>query len=465
MEANRKGNSMFSSPRIIQIVVACTVAALFQNSARAAEFSLEEALGMAYQTNPKLEAQRAQLRATDEDVAKAFSGYLPQFGASGSYGFEKNSIGNVLLPAPSGHPRDVTVTLTQPVFDLHALNQIRLANASVRAGRAQLTSVEQAILLDAAQAYFDVVADEAALGFRLQNVDLLRQLLDAIRTRFLAGDVTTTDVAQVNARLAGANAEVAAARSRLDASRAAFERAVGRPAETLEAEPKLPDAVQSEEMAVSLAEERNPDVIAAREQQEVATISISVADAARLPTLSIQGQYLRSKDEIAKGINEEALAVIAHLSIPLYQGGIEYAEIRRAQELRSQALSQVESAIRDADQNVRSAWSGAMDARDAMANYDQQTRSNQTVYAGLEEQARAGERTVTDLLNAAQDLVTSQLNYVNARRELYFDTFKLNAAIGRLTAVALNLPVTIYDPEVHYGRDAGPALPRLNSQP
>ncbi|HEX5280088.1 MAG TPA: TolC family outer membrane protein [Micropepsaceae bacterium] len=456
---------MIDGPGMIRVAMACAMAALSHTSARAAEFSLEEALGMAYQTNPKLQAQRAQLRATDEDVAKAFAGYLPQLSASGSYGFEQNSVGNVLLPVPSGHPRDVTVTLTQPVFDVRALNQIRLANASVRAGRAQLTSVEQSALLDAAQAYFDVVADQAAVGFRVQNADLLRQLLDAIRTRFAAGDVTTTDVEQVNARLAGANAEVAAARSRLDASRAAFERAVGRPAETLQPEPSLGDAVQSEEMALSLAEERNPDVVAAREQEQVATLSISEADAARLPTLSIQGQYLRSKDEVAKGINEEALAVIAHLSVPLYQGGSEYAEIRRAQELRSQAMSLIESAMRDADQNVRSAWSGAMAARDAMAYYDQQRRSNQAVYSGLEEQARAGERTVTDVLNAAQDLVTSQINFANARRELYVDTFKLNAAIGRLTAVALNLPVKIYDPELHYDQDAGPALPRLNSQP
>src|SRR5690348_12243366 len=201
-------------------------------SANAAEFTLEEALAAAYATNPRLEAQRAQLRATDEDVAKAVSGYRPDVGVSGNYGFEKNSIGNVLLPVPNGHPRDVTVTITQPVFNAHSLLQIRLANATVRAGRSQLTAVEEAVLLEAATAYFDVVQDEAGLEFKRQNVQLLQDQLSAVRTRFMAGDLTDTDVQQVTARLAGAMADVSSAEARLSASRAAFERNIGRPAET-----------------------------------------------------------------------------------------------------------------------------------------------------------------------------------------------------------------------------------------
>ncbi len=423
--------------------------------------TLEQALAAAYQTNPKLAAQRAQLRATDEDVARAFAGYLPQIQASGSYGFEQNSIGNVLLPVPSGHPRDVTVTINQPLINAHSYQQIRLANASVRVGRAQLTSAEESTLMDAAQAYFNVVADQAAVNFRRQNVDLLQQELGGVRQRFEVGDLTTTDVDQVTARLAGANADVADALARLQASRAAFERTVGQAPGNLQAEPRLPDMLQSEQMAVQEAEDRNPDVVAAREQDRVADISVALADAARLPTLSVQGQYLRSKDEVAKGINEEALALIAQLRVPLYQGGEEYAEIRRARELRSQAMAMIESALRDTDQNVHTAWSGAMAARDSIALYEQQARSNQAAYEGLQEQQRAGERTVIEVLNAAQELLLSQLNVTAARRDLYINTFRLNAAVGRLTATALNLPVMIYDPQLHYDRDAGPALPRL----
>lgn len=433
----------------------CFVTLFLVVPARAQEFSLDEALSTAYMTNPKLEAQRAALRALDEDVAKAYAGLRPQLSASGSYGIEKSSIGQVLLPVPNGHPRDVTVTVTQPVFDAHALAGVRQANASVRAGRAQLTSTEQGVLLDAAQAYFDVVADEAALDSRRQNVQLLQEELGAVRTRFLAGDVTTADVDQVTARLAGATADVSFAQSKLGASRAAFERAVGRPAETLQAEPRLPNMLPNEQMAQDQAEERNPDVVAARETARAADAAVAVAEAQRLPQLSLQGQYLKSKDEIARGVNETALSVMAQLRVPIYQGGGEYADTRKARELQSQAVVNIESAMRQTRESLDAAWQAETAARDALALYQAQVRAAESAYAGLQEQARAGERTVIDVLNAAQDLLTARLSLTEARHQQYLNAYRLNAAVGQMTAMGLNLSVTPYDPRSHYDKDIG----------
>jgi outer membrane protein len=430
-------------------------------SANAAEFTLEEALAAAYATNPRLEAQRAQLRATDEDVAKAVSGYRPDVGVSGNYGFEKNSIGNVLLPVPNGHPRDVTVTITQPVFNAHSLLQIRLANATVRAGRAQLTAVEEAVLLEAATAYFDVVQDEAGLEFKRQNVQLLQDQLSAVRTRFMAGDLTDTDVQQVTARLAGAMADVSSAEARLSASRAAFERNIGRPAETLQAEPKLPEMLPSEQAAIDEAEQRNPQVTTAREQARVADVSVDVASSERLPVLSLQGQYVRGKDEIARGINEEALSLIALLRVPLYQGGGEYADLRKARELRTQATDQIESALRDVRDNLHSAWAGEVASRELLGLFEQQVRANQAAYTDLQQQVVAGERTIIELLNASQELLLSRISLVSARHDYYVNAYRVNTAIGRMTATALNLPTSIYDPEQHYNRDAYSAFPRF----
>ena len=443
------------------VCVTLMTASMAAGTAHAAEFTLEDALAMAYATNPRLEAQRAQLRATDEDVAKAVSGYRPQIGASGSYGFEKNSIGNVLLPVPNGHPRDVTVTITQPVFDARTLLQIRLANATVRAGRAQLTAVEEAVLLEAATAYFDVVQDEANLDFRRQNVQLLQDQLAAVRARFMAGDLTDTDVQQVTARLAGAQADVTQTEAKLSASRAAFERAIGRPAETLQTEPKLPQMLPSEQAAIEEAEQRNPQVATAREQARVADVSVDVASSERLPTLSLQGQYIRGKDEIARGINEEALSLIAQLRVPLYQGGGEYADLRKARELRTQATDQIESALRDVRDNLHTAWAGETAARESLALYEQEVRADQAAYADLQEQLVAGERTVIELLNAAQELLIARVSLSNARHDYYVNAYRVATSVGRMTATALNLPGPIYDPEQHYNRDAYSALPRF----
>jgi outer membrane protein len=355
----------------------------------------------------------------------------------------------------------VTVTITQPVFNAHTLLQIRLANATVRAGRAQLTATEEAILLEAATAYFDVVQDEAFLEFRRQNVQLLQDQLGAVRQRFMAGDLTDTDVQQVTARLAGAQADISSQEARLAASRAAFERAIGRPAETLQTEPKVPEMLPSEQAALDEAEQRNPQVAFAREQARVADVSVDVASSERLPTLSLQGQYIRGKDEIAKGINEEALSLIAQLRVPLYQGGGEYADLRKARELRTQATDQIESALRDLRDNLHSAWAGETAARELLVLYEQQVRANQAAYTDLQEQVVAGERTVIELLNASQELLLSRISLANARHDYYVNAYRVNTAVGRMTATAMNLPIPIYDPEQHYNRDAYSAFPRF----
>lgn len=427
--------------------------------------TLEQALAATYESNPKLEAQRAALRATDEDVARAIGGFLPQASVSGSYGFEKDSLNtgpnSPLLPVPNGHPRDFTVNLSQPVFDLHALYETKLANASVRAGRAQLSSVEETVLLTAAQAYFDVLADQQALNYRRQYLALLQDQLTGVQTRVGLGDITSVDVQQVTARLAGANAEVAQTQAKLATDQATFERAVGRAPGMLDPSPHMPDTQQSEQMAIAQAEESNPDVVFARQQGQVADAAVAVADSARLPTLSLNGFYRRSKDEVSKGITEDALALIAQLRIPLYQGGTEYADIRKAEELRSQATSLIEEALRETDENVRTAWAGQLAARNTAVLFEREATADQAALDGVDQQARIGERTVIEVLNAAYELLSARLQLIGSQHDLYLYTFRLTAAIGRLNATALSLPVPIYDPETHYRRDSGPAFPRF----
>src|SRR5262245_55055263 len=161
---------------------------------QAETFTLQQALALAYESNPRLEAERAQLRATDEEVAKALSGWRPSLGVSGTYGYTTNEINVSNIPIPEGHPRDVTVTVTQPLFTGQTIPETRRANAQVRAGRFQLTSVEQFVLLSAARSYFNVVADEAALAFQRQNVDLLTGQLAMTQERVNVGDITITDL-------------------------------------------------------------------------------------------------------------------------------------------------------------------------------------------------------------------------------------------------------------------------------
>jgi outer membrane protein len=423
--------------------------------ARAQEtFTLRDALALAYETNPRLEAERAQLRATDEEVAKALSGWRPNLGLSGSYGYTTNETNSFGLSIPEGHPRDVTVTLTQPLFTGQTVPQTRQANAQVRAGRFQLTSVEQLVLLAAARAYFDVLADEAVLAFRRENVMLLAGQLDMTRERVNVGDITVTDLQLVQARLASATADVATAEARLAASRAEFERAIGRPPESLERMPALPPVPEGQMQAQTLANENNPDLNTAREQARVADAAVAVATGALLPSLSVQGQYRKSRDQVGVGVELESTSVIAQLRVPIYQGGVEYAGVRQAKQGRSRATFTITDVERQVRQNLDAAWQATIAARTAISLHEQQVEASRLAYEGFAEGVRAGERSTYDLLNSALELLNARVALAEARRQYSISTLELTVTEGSLTARALNLPVMLYDPQQYYDRNA-----------
>jgi len=424
-------------------------------SAHAEIFTLQEALALAYETNPRLEAERAQLRATDEEVAKALSGWRPNLGLSGSYGYTANEVNTFGLSIPEGHPRDVTVTLTQPLFTGQTIPQTRQANALVRAGRFQLTSVEQLVLFNAARAYFDVIADEAVLAFRRENVMLLSGQLSMTQERVNVGDITVTDLQLVQARLASANADVATAEARLAASRAEFERAIGRPPESLEAMPALPPLPEGQLQATTLAIENNPDLNTAREQARVADAAVDVATGALLPSLSVEGQYRKSRDQVGVGVFLESTSVVAQLRVPLYQGGVEYAGVRQAKQSRSKAVYTISDIERQVRQTLAASWQATIAARTTMVLHEQQVDASRLAYEGFAEGVRAGERSTYDLLNSALELLSAQIALVEARRLNSISTFELTVAEGGLTARALNLPVMLYDPQLYYDRNAG----------
>lgn len=429
----------------------------FAPAARAETFSLDQALATAYETNPRLDAERAALRATDEDVAKAVSGWRPTVSANASYGYSRDDTSppNFPVVAPNGHPRDAGITLTQPVLNGVTIPQTREAKEGVEAGRAQLISVEQLTLLAAAKAYFDVLGDQAELAYKRHNAALLTDQLHMTEQRVAIRDLARTDLELVQARLSGANADVATAEAKLASSRATFLHAVGRPAEALDASPKLPPVPPSEDQALTTALTFNPDLLAARYLIRQADAAVSVAYGALVPNLSVQLQYKDSVDEIAPGVRDNSLSAIAQLRVPLYQSGAEYADIRRSNELRSKAMSQAADQERQVRESLDSTWQTVVSARTAVNLGTQEVQSAQAAYNGVAIGLTAGERTTFDLLNAEQQLDSAQVALVEAQRQYRESTFQLLATTGGLTARALGLPVTFYDPQAHYDRDAG----------
>lgn len=438
----------------IALLLAAAGLALIPGLARAEPFTLAEALGVAYETNPQLEAARAGLRATDETVAEANSGFRPSINAGTSAGYEK--IPPFLGGSPTSYPVSGQIQVNQPIFNWATFAQVGRAKAQVKAGRDQLISTEETVLLDAVTAYMDVVRDEATLKLRQNNVAVLEKQRDATQEQFRVGELTRTDVAQSQARLAGAQADLINAEGQLAISRANFEHAVGRPAETLESDPMLPALPKEQQAALAIAEQRNPYLLAARHNVKAADYAVQQALGALMPQLSVNGQYQYTQNNPSYGPGAiHALTVLGSLNVPIFQGGAEDAAVRQAKELRSQAQLLVADTDRQVIDATRTAWQAYTSATASIASNQAQVEANKVAYQGVKLEQQVGARTILDVLNAEQELLNSEVALVTSKRNAAVAAFQLLSAVGTLTAKDLALHVRAYDPLEHYEDDAG----------
>jgi TolC family type I secretion outer membrane protein len=443
---------------IVLALVLAPTALAYPHSAEA--LSLKEALGTAYATNPQIEAARANLRATDEEVAKANAGWRPSLSLGGSEGFQHIVTDQPVHAEQDQNLASGTATLSEPLYrGGRTLADIRRANALVRAGRAQLTNAEQVVLLDAATAYMDVVRDTGTLEYRNNNVRVLQDQLDAGNTQLRAGAITQTDVQQTEARLAGARAALSVAEGQLAASRARFERVIGRPPEMLETNPQLPSLPGTLEEAVNRATTGAPALIAAQENSRAADYAIDAATSSLLPQVSFQLQYQYAKNSnivgvLSPGVTQRDASAFVQVTVPLYQGGAEYAGVRQAKEQRNQSLANVADVDRQVRESAQSAWGTFTAAQASIASNQMAVVANQSAVMGVIQEQRAGERSILDILNAQQELLSGEIGLVNAQHDTLVAAYQLLAGSGQLTARSLALDVTLYDPLNHYKSDA-----------
>jgi len=425
--------------------------------------SLREALATAYATNPQIEAARANARAADEEVAKANAGWRPSLSISGSEGFQHIKTDQPASPDEDRTLTSGTATLSEPLFrGGRTVADIRRSKALVRAAQAQLANAEQSVLLDAASAYMDVVRDTATLDYRRSNVQVLADQLNATNIQLNAGAVTQTDQQQTRARLAVAQAGVSVAEGNLASSRAKFERVIGRPAESLDAMPQLPNLPGTMGEAVDRAVTTSPALVAAQENSRAADYAVDAAVSQLLPQVSLQLQYQYAKNStilgvVSPGVTQRDASAFVQVTVPIFQGGAEYASIRQAKEQRSQSLANVADVDRQVRESTQAAWGTFMSAQASIASNELAVQANEAAVMGVIQEQRAGERSILDILNAQQELLGGQISLVNSQHDATIAAYQLLAATGQLRANSLSLDVPLYDPAVHYNEAADPA--------
>lgn len=437
--------------------VALLASAFWIPNAYAAD-SLIDALVKAYQSNPQLLAERANLRATDEDVAQAIAQWRPTISINADYSrikSETKTDPSALDPGgrieTTRDPWGADIVANQVVFaGGRILAQRRQADARVRAGRAFLHSTEQTVFLNTVSAYMNVVRDESEVKLNEANVTLLKRQLEAASARFEVGEITRTDVAQAEARLSAGEAALTAAQASLKASRLSYERAVGEAPATLDPKPPVPTLPADEDQARQIANAQNPTLMAARESEAASRYAIDFAVGQLLPTVSVQASYGRSGQErFPESIGDDT-RVTASATVPIYQGGAEWSGIRQAKELNNRARMDTEDARRATDEATSNAWEGYRASRDSSEANRSQVRAAEIAFEGVQQELEVGSRTTLDVLNQQQELLNARVALVRSERDEVVAGFSLLAAVGKLTAQELALPVQLYDPVENY---------------
>lgn len=415
----------------------------------AAADTLQEALAAAYANNPDLRAERARLRATDENVPQALSGWRPTIAATGSIGRERARTS--LIDEQQLTPAVKQLDVTQPLYrGGRTTAETQQAESQVRAGRAFLNSVEQSVLLGAVTAYMDVLREEANVALTSNNEQVLARQLEATRDRFEVGEVTRTDVAQAEARLSRATADRVAAQGRLGVQRATYARVVGSLPGSLEPAPPLPPLPSTLSAAVEEASTQHPDLEAAQHIEAAARYGVRAATSALLPQVSLVGRILRSDEATLDDVSSRSDSLRAQITIPLYQSGSVASQVRQAKEVANQRRIEIEQTRRAIVEATTQAWEDLQAARERIASTREQVRASEIALEGVRQEAMVGSRTTLDVLNAEQELLDSRVALVAAERDEYVAGFRLLAAIGRLQAARMGLPVDLYDPAVHY---------------
>lgn len=454
--------------------IACLLACALLLPARASAETLFEALENAYIINPTINAERARLRGTDEEVSRAMSGFRPTIAGTGEANYltqhanvkgpgndciarDKNlncilTSGQASANDGLNHPHGYGVQLSQTLFNgFQNLNAVREAKSNVQAGRENLRNIEQSTLLDGVRAYVSVVSDTAVIRLRENNVDVLTEQLKQTKDRFDVGEVTRTDVAQAEARRADALSTLASAQSDLKTSRAFYERVIGHPPSDLVNPPSILHLLPSSlDESMTLGDGENPVILTSVYLEEGSLYSVNRIVGELMPQITAEANYQRFFD-LSNFIEEqETTTIAARVTVPFYQGGAVAASLRQAKEVNNQRKKEVEDARLRVHADVVSNWGILQSSTAQIESAKAAVEANRIALAGVQEEEKVGQRTTLDVLNAQLEFLSSQIQLVFALRDRIVAEYSLFAAVGRLDAQSLGLSVPYYDPIEHY---------------
>lgn len=421
--------------------------------------SLHGALTSAYSNNPTLNAARAAQRAQNETVSQALAGRRPTVNATTSIGGQSSSSSLTGGFGTGTFSDDVLtgnagITITQNLFNgFQVTNNVKSAEAGVRAGLENLRNTEQNVLQAAVTAFVDVVRDRQIMNLQERNTKFSREQLRAARAQAEVGEGTRTDVALAEANLADSLSALAASKSTLSSSEATYDQIIGKRPGSLSAPTDaarfLPKTLQG---ALSIARNNHPLIRAAQYNVDAGQFNVKVSQGTLLPTVTLDGNYQRALQRGTTVSDSDTGSITANVTIPIYQGGARFSNIRQAREIVGQLQIQVDEARRQIDQAVRASWAALEASRSQTRSAQTNVRASQIALNGLVEARKVGEATTLDVLNAQSNLITAQVSLANAKRDIIVASYSLLSSIGDFTGERVDVAkaTNVVSPKIHY---------------
>ena len=458
--------------RLLTAIFCAGAGAACAASARAE--TLADAIALAYQTNPNLQAQRASQRALDETYVQARSGFRPQLslqaaavfdefrtpGAARQQGIDTNGDGipDVFVPVGKSITRtnsgQIGLNLTQPIWTGgRTAAAVSAAEGDILSGRETLRRVESQVMLAVVQAYVDVRRDQEGVRIRKENVNVLQEQLKESRARFDVGEITRTDVAQAESRLAAARALLSSAVAQLGISRASYADIVGQNPGDLQPEPSLAYLLPGNpDDAFMIAEKFNPTLRAQEYAEQASRARVAQARADRMPSVSLRATYGFGgpADPLNTSLYSRELTAEGVVTVPLFTGGLTSSRIRQQVERNNTDRINIETQRRSVLQTVTQAWNQLVAARANIDSTDEAVRAAQIAAEGTRQEQQVGLRTTLDTLNAEQELRNDELTAVAAKHDEYLAAATVLSAMGRLEAKDLIPAVAQYDPKRNF---------------
>ena len=419
------------------------------------------ALASAYATNATLQAKVAEQKALAENVPKAKSGWLPSINAQTSV---TRSRTDTQSPAPDGRSFSTTtsgaLTASQNIFrGGGTVAAVSVAENQVRAGWADYSNTEQEILLSASQSYLEHYSSKKVYDLNLKNETVFRELLKSIFTRAKLGELPQTDVANAESELADAITKRIASRADLETKKGTYLRVIGFEAPESQDLPKLPMDLIPKDFSSLLKEAMiyNPRILNSSYTAKANHDTIGVAQSTLLPQVNVEGSASRSVSKgtrvsESRNVNgrQNAYSAKATLSIPLFQGGASWADLRKARQTATQTKISLEATRRAIKEACRQSWESWVSVRLRIEQIKTQIKSARINLAGVMSEFKEGERIFIEVLDAENKLFNAKVSLETAKKDLYVAAYTLLSLVGKLTADHLKLPVEKYDVERHY---------------